>query len=151
MTTVLGRLANLMEQHFAKEPPSAMSCSSRSSISSKEINNLQPRQDIGLSSKEQAILCADLKLLKLFEEHQSASDFFSTTKESKTERQLFCKWLSTIINTNMGALIDPTYKISKHKRLEIINLASNIICSIMRVDYNLADLSNPMITEQISK
>ena len=134
MTNALGRLATLMEQHYSEEPQSAMSCSSRFSISSREINELQPRQDIGLSSKEQAILCADLKLLKLFDEHQSAGDLFSTSKESKTERQLFCKWLSTIINTNMGALIDPNYKISKHKRLEIINLASNIICSIMRVD-----------------
>jgi hypothetical protein len=145
MTNALGRLANLMEQAFSKEPPSAVSSSSRSS--SREFNE----SHIGLSSKEQAILCADLKLLKLFQERQSAGDFFSTSKQSKTERQLFCKWISTIINTNMGALIEPTYKISKHKRLEIINLASNIICSIMKVDYDLTDISNPMITEQISK
>jgi len=149
MTNALGRLANLMEQAFSKEPPSAVSSSSRSS--SREFNESQAKQDIGLSSKEQAILCADLKLLKLFQEHQSAGDFFSTSKQSKSERQLFCKWISTIINTNMGALIEPTYKISKHKRLEIINLASNIICSIMKVDYDLTDISNPMITEQISK
>ena len=149
MTNALGRLANLMEQAFSKEPPSAVSSSSRSS--SREFNESQAKQDIGLSSKEQAILCADLKLLKLFQERQSAGDFFSTSKQSKTERQLFCKWISTIINTNMGALIEPTYKISKHKRLEIINLASNIICSIMKVDYDLTDISNPMITEQISK
>ena len=145
MTNALGRLANLMEQAFSKEPPSAVSSSSRSS--SREFNE----SHIGLSSKEQAILCADLKLLKLFQERQSAGDFFSTSKQSKSERQLFCKWISTIINTNMGALIEPTYKISKHKRLEIINLASNIICSIMKVDYDLTDISNPMITEQISK
>ena len=145
MTNALGRLANLMEQAFSKEPPSAVSSSSRSS--SREFNE----SHIGLSSKEQAILCADLKLLKLFQERQSAGDFFSTSKQSKSERQLFCKWNSTIINTNMGALIEPTYKISKHKRLEIINLASNIICSIMKVDYDLTDISNPMITEQISK
>jgi hypothetical protein len=145
MTNALGRLANLMEQAFSKEPPSAVSSSSRSS--SREFNE----SHIGLSSKEQAILSADLKLLKLFQERQSAGDFFSTSKQSKTERQLFCKWISTIINTNMGALIEPTYKISKHKRLEIINLASNIICSIMKVDYDLTDISNPMITEQISK
>ena len=145
MTNALGRLANLMEQAFSKEPPSAVSSSSRSS--SREFNE----SHIDLSSKEQAILCADLKLLKLFQERQSAGDFFSTSKQSKTERQLFCKWISTIINTNMGALIEPTYKISKHKRLEIINLASNIICSIMKVDYDLTVISNPMITEQISK
>ena len=146
MTNALGRLANLMEQAFSKEPPSAVSFSSRSS--SREFNE----SHIGLSSKEQAILlCADLKLLKLFQERQSAGDFFSTSKQSKTERQLFCKWISTIININMEALIEPTYKISKHKRLEIINLASNIICSIMKVDYDLTDISNPMITKQISK
>ena len=145
MTNALGRLANLMEQAFSKEPPSAVSSSSRSS--SREFNE----SHIGLSSKEQAILCADLKLLKLFQERQSAGNFFSTSKQSKTERQLFCKWISTIINTNMGALIEPTYKISKHKRLEIISMASNIICSIMKVDYDLTDISNPMITEQISK
>ena len=68
-------------------------------------------EDLGLSSLEQAKLCASTALLKLFQEHESALDFFSTSDEDTTERKLFCKWLKTIVNTNMSALIDPTIEI----------------------------------------
>ena len=108
-------------------------------------------EDLGLSSLEQAKLCASTALLKLFQEHESAQDFFSTSDEDTTERKLFWKWLKTIVNTNMSALIDPTIEIKKSKRREVINVAANIICSIMTKDHNLVDLSNPKVSEQLSK
>ena len=108
-------------------------------------------EDLGLSSLEQAKLCAPTKLLKLFQEHESAQDIFSTSDEDTTERKLFCKWLKTIVNTNMSALIDPTIEIKKSKRQEAINVAANVICSIMSKDYNLDDLCNPKVSEQLSK
>ena len=106
---------------------------------------------VGLTSLEQAKLCASTALLKLFQEHESAQDFFATADEDTTERKLFCKWLKTIVNTNMSALIDPTIDIPKSQRLHVINVASNIICSIMTKDFNLSDLSNPQVSEQLSK
>ena len=64
---------------------------------------------------------------------------------------MFCNWLKTIVNTNMSALIDPTIEIKKSKRQEAINVAANVICSIMSKEYNLVDLCNPKVSEQLSK
>ena len=127
-------------------PKSASTSSSTSTSVTKPLV-----EDLGLSSLEQAKLCASTALLKLFQEHESAQDFFSTSEEDTTERKLFCKWLKTIVNTNMSALIDPTIEIKKSKRQEAINVAANVICTIMSKEYNLVDLCNPKVSEQLSK
>ena len=127
-------------------PKSASTSSSTSTSVTKPLV-----EDLGLSSLEQAKLCAATALLKLFQEHESAQDFFSASEEDTTERKLFCKWLKTIVNTNMSALIDPTIEIQKSKQQEAINVAANVICSIMSKEYNLVDLCNPKVSEQLSK
>ena len=129
-------------------------CAPKSASTSSSTNTSVTKpmvEDLGLSSLEQAKLCASTALLKLCEEHDSAQDFFSTDDEDTTVRKLFYKWLKTIVNTNMSALIDPTIEITKCKRQEAINVAANIICTIMSKEYNLVDLSNPKVSEQLSK
>ena len=139
----------MVKENTSNTTPASASTSSCSSIYS--IGSRKILDDVGLNSIEQAKLCASPALLKLFEEHDSAQDFFSTSDEDTTERKLFCAWLNTIVNTNMSALVDPTVEIPKSKRTEIINVAANIICCIMTKDYNLSELSNPKVTEHLSK
>ena len=136
----------MRKENKRSTPKSASTSSSTSTSVTKPLV-----EDLGLSSLEQAKLCASTALLKLFQEHESAQDFFSTSEEDTTERKLFCKWLKTIVNTNMSALIDPTIEIKKSKRQEAINVAANVICTIMSKEYNLVDLCNPKVSEQLSK